>query len=173
MQEKLEFERWLDSEQREQAQLLHQSQTQKGEILQSMKEASKLGGGHCRCDPRIPFRAASESSERWGGCGETDAAPLVPQEQVRLDEGLSRHQQRTGEERLRLLDQVKRMEQGVTGRIQKLLEENRRQGQAGPSSGDGERPLEGGRVWGSTQPLVRPAPSAAALPVGQEVVLHA
>ncbi|XP_066467026.1 E3 ubiquitin-protein ligase LRSAM1 [Tiliqua scincoides] len=88
-QEKLEFERWLDSEQREQVQLIHQSQTQKGEILQSMKK-----------------------------------------EQVRLEEGLTRHQQRLGEERLRLLDQVKRMEKGVSGRIQKLLEENQRQKQS-------------------------------------------
>lgn len=37
MQEKLEFERWLDLEQREQAQLMQQSQSQKGEILQSMR----------------------------------------------------------------------------------------------------------------------------------------
>lgn len=89
MQEKLAFERWLDSEQKEQVQLIHQSQTQKGEILQSMKE-----------------------------------------EQVRLEEGLTRHQQRLGQERLRLLDQLKQMEQGVAGRIQKLLEENQRQKQS-------------------------------------------
>lgn len=48
MQEKLAFERWLDSEQKEQVQLIHQSQTQKGEILQSMKEVS--------C---VPFNALS------------------------------------------------------------------------------------------------------------------
>uniref|UniRef100_A0A803TMT8 RING-type domain-containing protein n=1 Tax=Anolis carolinensis TaxID=28377 RepID=A0A803TMT8_ANOCA len=48
------------------------------------------------------------------------------QDQVRLEEGLSRHQQRLGEERLKLLGQLKEMEKGVTGRIQKLLEENQR-----------------------------------------------
>uniref|UniRef100_A0A8D2LP00 Leucine rich repeat and sterile alpha motif containing 1 n=1 Tax=Varanus komodoensis TaxID=61221 RepID=A0A8D2LP00_VARKO len=85
MQEKLEFERWLDLEQRGQAQLIHHSQAEKGEILQSMKE-----------------------------------------EQVRLEQGLTRHQQRLGEERLKLLEQLKDMEQGVASRIQKLLEDNRR-----------------------------------------------
>ncbi|XP_053138205.1 E3 ubiquitin-protein ligase LRSAM1 isoform X2 [Hemicordylus capensis] len=89
MQEKLEFERWLDLGQREQAQLMHQSQAQKGEILQSMKE-----------------------------------------EQVRLEQGLTRHQQRLGKERLQLLEQLKQMEEGVGGRIQKLLEENQRQKQS-------------------------------------------
>ncbi|XP_063000661.1 E3 ubiquitin-protein ligase LRSAM1 [Elgaria multicarinata webbii] len=89
MREKLEFERWLDLEQRGQAQLMHQSNAQKGEILQSMKE-----------------------------------------EQVRLEQGLTRHQQRLGEDRLRLLEQLKQMEQGVAGRIQKLLEENQRQKQS-------------------------------------------
>ncbi|XP_042334271.1 E3 ubiquitin-protein ligase LRSAM1 isoform X2 [Sceloporus undulatus] len=88
MQEKLEFERWLNLEQREHAQLMHQSNAQKEEILESMKE-----------------------------------------EQVRLDQGLTRHQQRLGEERLKLLGQLKEMEQGVAGRIQKLLEENQRQKQ--------------------------------------------
>ncbi|XP_020656570.3 E3 ubiquitin-protein ligase LRSAM1 isoform X4 [Pogona vitticeps] len=89
MQEKLEFERWLDQEQREQAQLMHQSHAQKEEILESMKE-----------------------------------------EQVRLEQGLTRHQQRLGEERVKLLEQVKEMERGVTSRIQKLLEENQRQKQS-------------------------------------------
>nr|XP_016854214.1 PREDICTED: E3 ubiquitin-protein ligase LRSAM1 [Anolis carolinensis] len=89
MQEKLEFERWLNLEQREQAQLMHQNNAQKEEILESMKE-----------------------------------------DQVRLEEGLSRHQQRLGEERLKLLGQLKEMEKGVTGRIQKLLEENQRSAKA-------------------------------------------
>nr|XP_060613425.1 E3 ubiquitin-protein ligase LRSAM1 isoform X1 [Anolis sagrei ordinatus] len=88
MQEKLEFERWLNLEQREQAQLMHQNNAQKEEILESMKE-----------------------------------------DQVRLEEGLTRHQQRLGEERVKLLGQLKEMEKGVTGRIQKLLEENQRQKQ--------------------------------------------
>lgn len=51
MQEKLEFERWLDLEQREQAQLMHQSHTQKGEILQSMKEVTH-GGCSLLSSPR-------------------------------------------------------------------------------------------------------------------------
>lgn len=42
MQEKLEFERWLDLEQREQVHLMHQSHVQKGEFLQSMKEVRRL-----------------------------------------------------------------------------------------------------------------------------------
>ncbi|XP_007420646.1 E3 ubiquitin-protein ligase LRSAM1 [Python bivittatus] len=89
MQEKLEFERWLDLEQREQVHLMHQSHVQKGEFLQSMKE-----------------------------------------EQMKLEEGLTRHQQRLGAERLKLLEQLKQMEQGVAGRIQKLLEDNQRQKQS-------------------------------------------
>ncbi|XP_015683516.1 E3 ubiquitin-protein ligase LRSAM1 isoform X2 [Protobothrops mucrosquamatus] len=89
MQEKLEFERWLDLEQREQVHLMHQSHVQKGEFLQSMKE-----------------------------------------EQMKLEEGLTRHQQRLGTERLKLLDQLKQMEQGVASRIQKLLEDNQRQKQS-------------------------------------------
>ncbi|XP_015278585.1 PREDICTED: E3 ubiquitin-protein ligase LRSAM1 [Gekko japonicus] len=88
MQEKLEFERWLDVEQREQAQLMQQNQTQKGEILQSMKA-----------------------------------------EQMKLEQGLSRHQQHLEVERMKLLEQLKTMELGVTSRIQKLLEENQRQKQ--------------------------------------------
>ncbi|KAF7237240.1 E3 ubiquitin-protein ligase LRSAM1 [Varanus komodoensis] len=96
MQEKLEFERWLDLEQRGQAQLIHHSQAEKGEILQSMKEAM----------------------------------PSHSPEQVRLEQGLTRHQQRLGEERLKLLEQLKDMEQGVASRIQKLLEDNRRQKQS-------------------------------------------
>ncbi|XP_032993466.1 E3 ubiquitin-protein ligase LRSAM1 isoform X1 [Lacerta agilis] len=89
MQEKLEFERWLNLEQRGQAQLMHQSHAQKGEILQSMKE-----------------------------------------DQVRLEQGLTRHQERLGEERMKLLEQLKQMEQGVSSRIKKLLEENQRQKQS-------------------------------------------
>ncbi|XP_048368053.1 E3 ubiquitin-protein ligase LRSAM1 [Sphaerodactylus townsendi] len=88
MQEKLEFERWLDLEQREQAQLMQQNQSQKGEILQCMKA-----------------------------------------EQMKLEQGLSRHQQRLEVERMKLLEQLKEMEVGVTSRIQKLLEQNQRQKQ--------------------------------------------
>lgn len=54
------------------------------------------------------------------------AFSLWPQEQVRLDQGLSRHQQHLEEERLKLLEQLRQMEQGVAGRIHKLLEENQR-----------------------------------------------
>ncbi|KAL7980910.1 hypothetical protein Chor_002064 [Crotalus horridus] len=52
------------------------------------------------------------------------------QEQMKLEEGLTRHQQRLGTERLKLLDQLKQMEQGVASRIQKLLEDNQRQKQS-------------------------------------------
>ncbi|XP_070811604.1 E3 ubiquitin-protein ligase LRSAM1 [Pituophis catenifer annectens] len=54
----------------------------------------------------------------------------MKKEQMKLDEGLTRHQQRLGAERLKLLEQLKQMEQGVAGRIQKLLKDNQRQKQS-------------------------------------------
>nr|XP_033816189.1 E3 ubiquitin-protein ligase LRSAM1 isoform X2 [Geotrypetes seraphini] len=86
MLEKLEFERRLDLEQREHALLIQQSNNQKDEILQSVKE-----------------------------------------EQVRLEKGLTEHQQHLENERLRLHAQLKQTEHEVSSRIEKLLEENHRQ----------------------------------------------
>ncbi|XP_013927049.1 PREDICTED: E3 ubiquitin-protein ligase LRSAM1-like [Thamnophis sirtalis] len=54
----------------------------------------------------------------------------MKEEQMKLDEGLSRHQERLGAERLKLLEQLKQMEQGVASRIQKLLKANQRQKQS-------------------------------------------
>uniref|UniRef100_A0A8C5RSE5 Leucine rich repeat and sterile alpha motif containing 1 n=1 Tax=Laticauda laticaudata TaxID=8630 RepID=A0A8C5RSE5_LATLA len=54
----------------------------------------------------------------------------MKEEQMKLDEGLTRHQRRLGAERLKLLEQLKQMEQGVAGRIQKLLKDNQRQKQS-------------------------------------------
>ncbi|XP_070614624.1 E3 ubiquitin-protein ligase LRSAM1 isoform X2 [Erythrolamprus reginae] len=54
----------------------------------------------------------------------------MKEEQMKLDEGLTRHQQRLGAERLKLLEQLKQMEQGVASRIQKLLKDNQRQKQS-------------------------------------------
>ncbi|XP_065274842.1 E3 ubiquitin-protein ligase LRSAM1 isoform X3 [Emys orbicularis] len=89
MLEKLEFERRLDVGQREHAQLLQQSSSQKEEILQTVKK-----------------------------------------EQVRLEKGLTKHQRNLEGEHLKLLEQLKQTEQGIASRIQKLLEENRRQKQS-------------------------------------------
>uniref|UniRef100_A0A8C0J657 Leucine rich repeat and sterile alpha motif containing 1 n=1 Tax=Chelonoidis abingdonii TaxID=106734 RepID=A0A8C0J657_CHEAB len=89
MLEKLEFERRLDMGQREHAQLLQQSSSQKEEILQTVKK-----------------------------------------EQVRLEKGLTKHQRNLEGEHLKLLEQLKQMEQGIASRIQKLLEENQRQKQS-------------------------------------------
>ncbi|XP_060056170.1 E3 ubiquitin-protein ligase LRSAM1 isoform X3 [Erinaceus europaeus] len=86
MLEKLEFERRLELGQREHAQLLQQSNTQKDEILQTVKE-----------------------------------------EQSRLEQGLSEHQRYLDTERQRLQEQLKRTEQSISSRIQKLLQENQRQ----------------------------------------------
>ncbi|NXX02061.1 LRSM1 ligase, partial [Larus smithsonianus] len=87
MQEKLEFERRLNMGQREHALLVQQVNSQKGEILQTVRE-----------------------------------------DQMRLEEGLTKHQRYLEEERLKLLQQLKQAEQGIAGRIQKLLEDNQRQG---------------------------------------------
>ncbi|NXY22514.1 LRSM1 ligase, partial [Atrichornis clamosus] len=51
----------------------------------------------------------------------------VREEQLRLEEGLTRHQRFLEEERLKLLQQLKDTEQGTASRIQKLLEDNQRQ----------------------------------------------
>ncbi|XP_034784984.2 E3 ubiquitin-protein ligase LRSAM1 isoform X4 [Pan paniscus] len=86
MLEKLEFERRLELGQREHAQLLQQSSSQKDEILQTVKE-----------------------------------------EQSRLEQGLSEHQRHLDAERQRLQEQLKQTEQNISSRIQKLLQDNRRQ----------------------------------------------
>ncbi|NXN14646.1 LRSM1 ligase, partial [Indicator maculatus] len=89
MQEKLEFERRLDMGQREHALLVQQLNSQKDEILQTVRE-----------------------------------------DQLRLEEGLSRHQRCLEEERLKLLQELKQAEQSITSRIQNLLEDNQRQKQS-------------------------------------------
>ncbi|NXJ68942.1 LRSM1 ligase, partial [Rostratula benghalensis] len=89
MQEKLEFERRLNMGQREHALLVQQVNSQKDEILQTVRE-----------------------------------------DQLRLEEGLTKHQRYLEEERLKLLQQLKQAEQGVANRIQKLLEDNQRQKQS-------------------------------------------
>ncbi|NXX10857.1 LRSM1 ligase, partial [Podargus strigoides] len=89
MQEKLEFERRLNMGQREHALLVQQINSQKDEILQTVRE-----------------------------------------DQMRLEEGLTKHQRSLEEERLKLLQQLKQAEQGIASRIQKLLEDNQRQKQS-------------------------------------------
>ncbi|XP_054249303.1 E3 ubiquitin-protein ligase LRSAM1 isoform X3 [Indicator indicator] len=89
MQEKLEFERRLDMGQREHALLVQQLNSQKDEILQTVRE-----------------------------------------DQLRLEEGLTKHQRCLEEERLKLLQELKQAEQSITSRIQKLLEDNQRQKQS-------------------------------------------
>ncbi|NXP80030.1 LRSM1 ligase, partial [Ramphastos sulfuratus] len=89
MQEKLEFERRLEMGQREHALLVQQLNSQKDEILQTVRE-----------------------------------------EQLKLEKGLTKHQRCLEEERLKLLQQLKQAEQGITSRIQKLLEDNQRQKQS-------------------------------------------
>ncbi|XP_061233971.1 E3 ubiquitin-protein ligase LRSAM1 isoform X2 [Neopsephotus bourkii] len=89
MQEKLEFERRLSKGQREQALLVQQLNSQKDDILQTVRE-----------------------------------------DQMRLEEGLTKHQRYLEEERLKLLQQLKQAEQGIASRIQKLLEDNQRQKQS-------------------------------------------
>ncbi|NXC76141.1 LRSM1 ligase, partial [Anhinga anhinga] len=89
LQEKLEFERRLNMGQREHALLVQQINSQKDEILQTVRE-----------------------------------------DQMRLEEGLTKHQRYLEEERLKLLQQLKQAEQGIASRIQKLLEDNQRQNQS-------------------------------------------
>ncbi|XP_074968515.1 E3 ubiquitin-protein ligase LRSAM1 isoform X1 [Phalacrocorax aristotelis] len=89
LQEKLEFERRLNMGQREHALLVQQINSQKDEILQTVRE-----------------------------------------DQMRLEEGLTKHQRYLEEERLKLLQQLKQAEEGIASRIQKLLEDNQRQNQS-------------------------------------------
>ncbi|XP_010569362.1 PREDICTED: E3 ubiquitin-protein ligase LRSAM1 isoform X3 [Haliaeetus leucocephalus] len=89
MQEKLEFERRLNMGQREHALLVQQINSQKDEILQTVRE-----------------------------------------DQMKLEEGLTKHQRYLEQERLKLLQQLKQAEQGIASRIQKLLEDNKRQKQS-------------------------------------------
>ncbi|XP_040462568.1 E3 ubiquitin-protein ligase LRSAM1 isoform X4 [Falco naumanni] len=89
MQEKLEFERRLNMGQREHALLVQQINSQKDEMLQTVRE-----------------------------------------DQLRLEEGLTKHQRCLEGERLKLLQQLKQAEQGIASRIQKLLEDNQRQKQS-------------------------------------------
>ncbi|NWW83782.1 LRSM1 ligase, partial [Rhynochetos jubatus] len=89
MQEKLEFEWRLNMGQREHALLVQQINSQKDEILQTVRE-----------------------------------------DQMRLEEGLTKHQRSLEEERLKLLQELKQAEQGIASRIQKLLEDNQRQKQS-------------------------------------------
>ncbi|KAM9271577.1 E3 ubiquitin-protein ligase LRSAM1 isoform 2-T2 [Morus bassanus] len=89
LQEKLEFERRLNMGQREHALLVQQINSQKDEILQTVRE-----------------------------------------DQMRLEQGLTKHQRYLEEERLKLLQQLKEAERGIASRIQKLLEDNQRQNQS-------------------------------------------
>ena len=77
------------------------------------------------------------SSQAWAsGCcavpGGVPADPrpllVLPQEQSRLEQGLSEHQRFLDAERRRLHEQLKQTEQSISSRIQKLLQENQRSG---------------------------------------------
>lgn len=122
MQEKLEFERRLNMGQREQALLVQQLNSNKDEILQTVREVGVLG----RALPGHPQPSPSPPPSAFPCCG---------QEQQRLEQGLSRHQRYLEEERLKLLQQLKDTEQGFASRIQKLLEDNQRWGSRGSCSG--------------------------------------
>uniref|UniRef100_A0A8B9M628 Leucine rich repeat and sterile alpha motif containing 1 n=1 Tax=Accipiter nisus TaxID=211598 RepID=A0A8B9M628_9AVES len=54
----------------------------------------------------------------------------VREDQMKLEEGLTKHQRYLEQERLKLLQQLKQAEQGIASRIQKLLEDNKRQKQS-------------------------------------------
>ncbi|KAF1541879.1 E3 ubiquitin-protein ligase LRSAM1, partial [Eudyptes schlegeli] len=66
----------------------------------------------------------------------------VREDQMKLEEGLTKHQRFLEEERLKLLQQLKQAEQGIASRIQKLLEDNQRQNQ----SSDILKSLENDRI---------------------------
>ncbi|KAF1595957.1 E3 ubiquitin-protein ligase LRSAM1, partial [Eudyptes moseleyi] len=66
----------------------------------------------------------------------------VREDQMKLEEGLTKHQRYLEEERLKLLQQLKQAEQGIASRIQKLLEDNQRQNQ----SSDILKSLENDRI---------------------------
>lgn len=56
------------------------------------------------------------------------SAPVLPQEQSRLEQGLSKHRRYLDAERQRLLEQLKQTEQSISSRIRKLLQDNQRSG---------------------------------------------
>lgn len=66
MLEKLEFERRLDLGQREHAQLLQQSNSQKDEILQTVKEVCERSGGSAPLPgPPDSGRGPSDVGRQW------------------------------------------------------------------------------------------------------------
>ncbi|KAM9370853.1 E3 ubiquitin-protein ligase LRSAM1 [Phaethornis superciliosus] len=66
----------------------------------------------------------------------------VREEQLRMEEGLMKHQRSVERERLKLLQQLKQTEQEIATRVQKLLEDNQRQKQ----SSDILKSLENDRI---------------------------
>lgn len=178
MLEKLEFERRLELGQREHAQLLQQSHSQKDEILQSVREVRERPSGRGSAFAPLhtlgAFTAPGPASlcarpgkgrtlvpgrtERAGRMGTfpspdsgaprcTEASegpscsgprPVLPQEQSRLDHGLSEHRRYLDAERQRLQEQLKQTEQNISNRIQKLLQDNQRWGSQTPQT---PRPL--------------------------------
>ncbi|XP_071621935.1 E3 ubiquitin-protein ligase LRSAM1 isoform X3 [Heliangelus exortis] len=66
----------------------------------------------------------------------------VREEQLRLEEGLTKHQRWVERERLRLLQELKQTEEGIAARVQKLLQDNQRQKQ----SSDILKSLENDRI---------------------------
>ena len=95
------------------------------------------------------------SSRAWArGCSAVpegvpaDPRPLLvlPQEQSRLEQGLSEHQRFLDAERRRLQEQLKRTEQNISTRIQKLRQENQRSGSRPPVPRPRDRPQCDARV---------------------------
>lgn len=85
---------------------------------------------------RIPGQGPWLPCGVWGWVGgpPTDSGPLpvLPQEQSRLEQGLSERQRYLDAERQRLQEQLKQTEQNISNRIQKLLQENQRSGSHPP-----------------------------------------
>ncbi|KFQ31112.1 E3 ubiquitin-protein ligase LRSAM1, partial [Mesitornis unicolor] len=79
---------------------------------------------------KLEFERRLNMGQREHALLKDEILQTVREDQMRLEEGLTKHQRSLEEERLKLLQQLKQAEQGITGRIQKLLEENQRQKQS-------------------------------------------
>lgn len=85
------------------------------------------GQGQETCSPQ-PSPGPLTALQRLRGSPCSGPLPVLPQEQSRLEQGLSEHQRYLNAERQRLQEQLKQTEQNISNRIQKLLQDNQRSG---------------------------------------------
>lgn len=104
-----------------------------------------------------PDSGAPRCTEASEGPSCSGPRPVLPQEQSRLDHGLSEHRRYLDAERQRLQEQLKQTEQNISNRIQKLLQDNQRWGSQTPKPPDLSHGTLGGDKEGSASPSQTPA----------------